>query len=82
MANWKFVSITEIDKEFKINGLNIWNHYWHCTDRNVEIVDPFEGQTYFFKEYEIRTPEKTITFVAGEFSDGQIGIYKKENIAI
>ena len=77
MAQWKFSSIIEDGKEFKIQGLNIWNHYWHCSDRKVEVVEPSEGQTYYFKEYEIREGEKHIQFVAGEFTNGKMGIFTK-----
>ncbi|MDN3605328.1 hypothetical protein [Kaistella yonginensis] len=82
MATYKFTSLIEIDKEFKIDGLNIWNYYWHCSERKLEVRGPFEGNIYFFNEYEIRTPEKTIVFVAGEFSTGQIGIYLREENAM
>ena len=82
MATYKFTSLIEIDKEFKIEGLNIWNHYWQCSERKIEVRGPFEGNIYFFNEYEIRTPEKTIRFVAGEFSTGQIGIYLREENTI
>ncbi len=78
MNLWKFEAIIEVDKEFKVEGLNIWNHYWHCSDRKLEVISPFEHNIYFFNEYEIRTDEKTITFVAGEFSNGKIGIFLKE----
>ena len=54
MKNWKFASLIEVEKEFKVEGINIWNHYWHCSDRKVEVIEPSEGQTYYFKEYEIR----------------------------
>ena len=79
MADWKFASLIEVDKEYKVDGLNIWNHYWNCSDRKIEVRGPFEGQVYFFNEYEIKTPEKTVTFVAGEFSNQKIGIYLKES---
>ncbi len=79
MADWKFASLIEVDKEYKVDGLNIWNHYWNCSDRKIEVRGPFEGQVYFFNEYEIRTPEKTVKFVAGEFSNQKIGIYLKES---
>lgn len=82
MKTWKFASIIEIDKEFKINGLNIWNYYWHCTDRKIEVLGPRTGNHYLFNEYEIRGPENAITFVAGEFSDGKIGLYLCEEDAI
>lgn len=82
MKNWKFASLIEVDKEFKIEGLNIWNFYWHCSDRKIEVINPAERTIYFFNEYEIQTPEKTITFVTGEFSNGEIGIYLKDNTEI
>lgn len=82
MANYKFASIIEVDKEYKLEGLNIWNHYWNCSDRKVEVKGPFEGQVYFFKEYEIKTPEKSVKFVAGEFINGQIGIYIKDEVSM
>ena len=80
MADWKFASLIEVDKEYKVDGLNIWNHYWNCSDRKIEVRGPFEGQVYFFNEYEIKTPEKTVTFVAGEFSNQKIGIYLKDDL--
>lgn len=81
MANWKFASLIQEDKEYRLEGLNIWNHYWHCSDRKIEVRDPFEGHVYFFNEYEIQTPEKKVNFVAGEFSNGQIGIYTKDELS-
>ena len=81
MADWKFTSLIEVDKEYKVDGLNIWNHYWNCSDRKIEVRGPFEGQVYFFNEYEIKTPEKTVTFVAGEFSNQKIGIYLKDDLS-
>lgn len=80
MVTWKFTSFIEVEKEFKIEQFNIWNYYWHCTDRKIEVIGPFEGQIYFFNEYEIRTPAKTLTFVAGEFSNGQIGLYLNDEM--
>jgi hypothetical protein len=79
MTQWKFASIIENDKEFKVQGLNIWSHYWHCCDRKVEVVEPSEGQLYFFKEYEIKQGDKTINFVAGEFTSGKMGLYLKND---
>lgn len=82
MNNWKFTSLIEVDKEFKIEGINIWNHYWNCSERKIEVISPFERNICFFNEYEIKTPQKTITFVAGEFSNGKIGLFLKDEVAI
>lgn len=80
METWKFASYIEIDKEYKINGLNIWNFYWHCSDRKIEVISPNEGQIYFFNEYEISDGHKKVNFVAGEFSNGKVGIFTKDEI--
>ncbi len=77
-TQWKFTAIITINDSHKVEGLNIWNYYWQCTDRNVEVRDPFEGNLYNFKEYEIRTSDKKVNFVAGEFSNGKVGIFTKE----
>ena len=29
MTNWKFSSFIEVNKEHKVDGINIWNYYWH-----------------------------------------------------
>lgn len=77
-THWKFASIIEVNKDFKVEGLNIWNFYWHCTDRKVEVRDPFVGDLYCFKEYKITSGPKSVCFVAGEFTNGKVGIFTKE----
>lgn len=77
MKSWKFASFVEVDKEYRIEGLNIWNFYWHCSDRKVEVRDPNEGQVYYFNEYEIVNDGKKVNFVVGEFSDNTLGLYLK-----
>ena len=79
---YKFASLIEINVEFKVEGLNIWNFYWLCTDRNVEVRDPFDGNLYHFKEYQITHKEKSVCFVAGEFSNRKVGIFTKEEILV
>lgn len=81
-SSWKFASLIEINKEYKIEGLNIWNHYWHCSDRKIEVLEPKEGHICFFNEYEIQTASKKITFVAGEFSNKKVGLYLKDETEI
>lgn len=81
MTDWKFASFIEVNKDYRVEGLNIWSYYWHCNDRKVEVKGPFEGQVYYFKEYEIKSDDKMVRFVAGEFINGQIGIYTKDDLA-
>lgn len=78
MSNWVFSKAIDENETYKINGENIWNHHWHCTDKKVAVVGPYEGQLYYFKEYEIDSSGKKIRFVAGEFLNGKVGIYLKD----
>ncbi|MFC6268355.1 hypothetical protein [Frigoriflavimonas asaccharolytica] len=80
--DYKFSAIIEINDSYEVDGLNIWNFYWHCTDRNVEVRDPFEGHLYHFKEYEIESNGKKVNFVAGEFSNRKVGIFTKEKLMV
>lgn len=81
MTNWKFESFIEIDKEFKVEGLNIWNYYWHCSDRKIEVRGPEDREVYYFKQYQINNGNREVEFVAGEFSDSKIGLYLKDDLA-
>lgn len=81
MANWKFAKAIDENEEFRINQLNIWNFYWHCVNKKVEVVGPYEGQIYYFKQYEIIEGDKRIEFVAGEFLNSKVGIYVKDDLS-
>lgn len=72
------MSYIEVDKPCEIEGLNIWNFYWACSDRKVEVRHPLEGHVYFFNEYEISTNDQKIRFVAGEFSNNKVGLFIKD----
>ena len=80
MNPWKFAAFIEVDKEYKVKGLNIWNFYWHCSDRKIEVISPIEGHIYLFNEYEISDGDKKVNFVAGEFSNGKVGIFTKDEL--
>ena len=81
MAQWKFAKAINENEAFKIDGTNIWNHYWHCVNKKVEVKGPDGGNVYFFKEYQIVNNDKTINFVAGEFINSKVGIYLKDDLS-
>lgn len=81
MTDWKFAKAIDENEEFKIDGINIWSHYWHCVNKKVEVKGPYEGQVYFFKEYEIKNGDESIHFVAGEFVNSKVGIYIKDDLS-
>lgn len=80
MNYWKFAKTIRENEEFRFGGLNIWNHYWHCVNKKVEVTGPDGGNIYFFKEYQIVDNDKTVNFVAGEFSDAKVGDYVKDDL--
>ena len=80
MTNWKFAKAIDENEEFKINQMNIWNFQWHCLNKKVEVLGPYEGQVYYFKHYEITDGTQKIEFVAGEFVNSKVGIYIKDDL--
>ena len=80
MSHWKFAKAIRENEEFRIEGLNIWNHYWHCVNKKVEVIGPERGNIYYFKEYQIEHEGKTVHFVAGELMDSTVGIYLKDDL--
>ena len=81
MAQWKFAKAISENEAFNIDGINIWNHYWHCVNKKVEVERHYEANVYFFKEYQIINNDKTINFVAGEFINSKVGIYLKDDLS-
>ena len=81
MANWKFQKAVDENEECRVDGVNIWNYYWSCVDKRVEVKCPYEGQVYFFKEYQIEPDGRAVHFVAGEFVNDKVGIYVKDDLA-
>ncbi|NAW51502.1 hypothetical protein GNY06_08965 [Elizabethkingia argentiflava] len=81
MVQWKFAIALHENEEYKIKGLNIWNFSWNCVDKKVEVQDPYEGNVYYFKEYEIENENEKVNFVAGEFSNLMVGIYLKDDLS-
>lgn len=81
MASWKFAKAIHENEEFMIDGMNIWNHYWQCVDKKVQVIGPERGNMYNFKEYQIEHDGKTINFVAGELMDSKVGIYIKDDLS-
>ncbi len=81
MNHWNFAKAINENETFCIEGLNIWNYHWECTNKKVEVQGPYEGQVYYFKEYCIRDGDKSVKFVAGEYSNGKMGIYVKDHLS-
>jgi hypothetical protein len=74
---WKHKKTISEQGSFEIEGLNIWEHKWIETDEKAIIKDPLYGKDFIFNVYKIIFASASITFVAGEFSNGVWGIYQR-----
>jgi hypothetical protein len=74
-SNWKYAGTAIENKEFKIDGINVWDYQWQMIDKKVAVKDPQYGNLYSFSIYEIKVNDLKIYFVAGEFSNMVWGFY-------
>lgn len=73
---WRFVGVNYDEKEFLIDGINVFAHRWRDVDGEIaQVSDPLYGQARRFSVYEIAANNCTIKFAAGEFSNGVWGFY-------
>ncbi len=59
----------------RIEGIDIWKCQWLDTHERVDVEDPVYHQKHTFHIYEISAGDRSITFAAGEFSNGMWGFY-------
>lgn len=76
--DWKHIKTIVDGDEFRVDGLNIWEHDWERTGQKITIKDPLYGQDYSMDVYEIRNAESKVTFAAGELSNCIWGIYMEK----
>jgi hypothetical protein len=79
MKNWKHAKTILDGEQYKIKGINIWDHPWINTGEQMKLKDPIYNQDFSFAIYQIEEGKTIIEFAAGEFSNGVWGIYEKEN---
>lgn len=73
---WQFFGSNTDEKNFVIDGINVWAFNWRSIDDELAVVkDPIYGQVHNFSVYSVTNGEKTISFAAGEFSNGVWGFY-------
>lgn len=75
MEEWHFYRSVIDGEEFRIDGLNIWDHEWKRSGENISVKDPIYQQDHVMSVYEIHEGRKVIRFAAGEFSNLVWGIY-------
>ncbi|MFL5329818.1 MAG: hypothetical protein ACJ8C4_12980 [Gemmataceae bacterium] len=72
---WTFIGAATETKPFAIDGINVWDCHWERqADQSADVSDPHYHQQFTFPVYVIRSG--TVTFAAGEFSNGIWGFYQ------
>ena len=65
-----FIASVAYKDIFLINNFNIWNMEWNQLNRSFLVKDPKYHNMHLFDTYEFRIHnEKSITLIAGEFSN-------------
>jgi hypothetical protein len=77
-SNWQFQGATPEAQCFVIGGLDVWKHEWRDTRDRVRVKDLLYHQDFTFDVYEILVGDRTVTFAAGEFSNGMWGFYVRK----
>jgi len=59
--------------------VNIFDYEWKDTGKTAEVRDPLHNERKVMKVYTAELRGKTVTFAAGEFSNGIYGFYIPED---
>ncbi len=64
------------NKEFFIDGVNIFEFHWLSTGECVTVLDPESKLVYTFSIYKVNLEDRNITFANGRFEDGRNAFYR------
>ena len=71
---WEYVK-TGIEGNCELFGVNIFDYTWKNTNQKINVLDPSYGEPHEMDIYIVKLENKTVTFAAGEFSNGIYGFY-------
>lgn len=73
---WRFLSIGFDGAPVIVDGVDLWKHKWRSCGQRITVAHPsYPTQRHAMDVYEIAFGGQTITFAAGEFSNGVWGFY-------
>ena len=77
MTDWIYVTGGRELTPVKVDGLDVWKHDWTALGGDpVSVKDPVNGQAFRFPIYTMTDGRRTVTFAAGEFSNGMWGFFQ------
>jgi hypothetical protein len=80
MTDWIYVTGGRELTPVTVDGLDVWQHDWTALASDpVTVKDPLYGQDFEFSIYTITDGRRTVTFAAGEFSNGMWGFFQQQS---
>ena len=76
---WKYFKTVSDGEYCGVEGSNIWDYEWKSDYETIIVKDQTYGKAKSLHRFWIELPNRTIEFVAGEFSMCVWGIYLKKN---
>ena len=73
---WTFVGVNTDEREFLIDGINVYKYNWErVADEVADVKDPIWPQRFTLRVWTVTDGDRTVKFAAGEFSNGVVGFY-------
>jgi hypothetical protein len=74
---WRHVATVAEGGAVELDAVNPWQSQWHAlAEPPIVVAHPsWPSQRHRLSVYELRTPEQTLRFAAGELSAGVWGFY-------
>jgi hypothetical protein len=74
---WRFVSIGFEGAPAEIRGVDVWSSEWSSTGGRVTVAHPsYPAERHTMFTYEVDVDGGTVSFAAGEFSNGVWGFFE------
>lgn len=74
MKDYMFMGYSN-GKKFCINGIDVFTHKWITLGECDIVLEPTTKKPYSFSLYKVESGDRTVTFLAGQFSDERWGFY-------
>ena len=79
-SEWEFAGCVPSNVLFELDGINVWNYKWIDTGDRAHVKDPQYHQDFEFEVYQVKDAGRTVTFAAGEFSNGMWGFFVRKDV--
>jgi hypothetical protein len=69
---WRHAATVAEGDSVSLDDMNPWSSHWHPLDEPPIVVPhpTWPSQRHQLRVYELRTPQRTVRFAAGELSGG------------